>query len=105
MPVQLNYTIIGSRDAQASASFLADVLGLVPPVPFGPCLVVSPDNGVSLDFMHVEGAVPPQRYAFLIGEEQFDEVFGRVRERRINYWADPHQTRPGEINHGSGGQG
>jgi hypothetical protein len=66
---------------------------------------VGTDNGVSLDFMRVEGAVTPQHYAFLIGEEQFDEVFGRVQDRRIDYWADPHQTRPGEINHGSGGRG
>ena len=105
MPVQLNHTIVAARDPQVSASFLADILGLAPPAPFGPFLVVGTDNGVSLDFMRVEGDVTPQHYAFLIGEEQFDEIFGRVQERRLEYWADPHQTRPGEINHGSGGRG
>ncbi|AEH09540.1 MULTISPECIES: VOC family protein [Protofrankia] len=105
MTVQLNHTIVAAHDRSASAAFLADILGLAAPVPFGHFLVVTADNGVSLDFAETKGAVTPQHYAFLIGETEFDEIFGRIRERGIRYWADPGRSRPGEINHGSGGRG
>jgi catechol 2,3-dioxygenase-like lactoylglutathione lyase family enzyme len=35
MPVQLNHTIVAARDPDASATFLAEVLGLPAPVRFG----------------------------------------------------------------------
>ncbi len=105
MPVQLNHTIVAARDNQASAAFLADVLGLPSPSPYGPFQVVEVDNGVSLDFMTTRGDITPQHYAFLIGEDDFDAIFGRIRERDLPYWADPGQTRPGEINHHDGGRG
>ena len=35
----------------------------------------------------------------------FDAVFGRIRERGLQYWADPGRRRPGEINHNDGGRG
>jgi len=30
--------------------------------------------------------------------KMIDEIFGRIRERALRYWADPGQTRTGEIN-------
>ena len=27
----------------------------------------------------------------------FDEIFARIKARNLDYWADPHQQRPGEI--------
>ena len=56
------------------------------------------DNGVSLDFSEASGEITPQHYAFLVGEDDFDASFGRIREQGLAYWADPGQTRPGEIN-------
>jgi catechol 2,3-dioxygenase-like lactoylglutathione lyase family enzyme len=103
--VQLNHTIVASYDKRASAAFLAEVLGLPAPRSFGPFVVVEADNGVSLDFVNTHGKIIPQHYAFLIGEAEFDEIFGRIRERGIGYWADPGRRRPGEINHGDGGRG
>ena len=50
MAVQLNHTIVRSRDKRESATFLSEMLGVAAPVPFGPFLVVEVDNGVSLDF-------------------------------------------------------
>jgi hypothetical protein len=32
------------------------------------------------------------------------EIFDRVRERSLPYWADPAQSQPGEINHHDGGR-
>lgn len=105
MAVQLNHTIVLSRDKQASAGFLTEILGLPEPTRFGPFLVVELHNGVSLDFYETDGEIASQHYAFLISETEFDECFARIRERGIEYWADPGQRRPGEINHDDGGRG
>jgi catechol 2,3-dioxygenase-like lactoylglutathione lyase family enzyme len=105
MTVQLNHTIVAARDKKVSATFLAEILGMPDPVPFGPFLTVRVDNDVTLDFIDSPGDIRPQHYAFLVGEAEFDEIFGRIRERGIQYWADPHAQHPGEINHHDGGRG
>jgi catechol 2,3-dioxygenase-like lactoylglutathione lyase family enzyme len=103
--VQLNHTIVSCRDQQRSAAFLAGILGLPPPSRFGPFLVVEADNGVSLDFAETSGEITAQHYAFLVGEEEFDASFARIRGDGLPYWADPGRTRSGEINHRDGGRG
>ena len=103
--VQLNHTIVWCRDKQKSATFLTDVLGLPAPIRFGPFLVVEFSNGVSLDFHETDSEIASQHYAFLIGEEDFDQVFGRIRERGLEHWADPGQHRAGQINRNDGGRG
>jgi len=103
--VQLNHTIVWCRDQQRSATFLAEVLGRPEPVRYGPFLVVEVDNGVSLDYHETDEEIASQHYAFLIGEGDFDEIFGRITRRGLDYWADPGCTRPGEINHHDGGRG
>ena len=51
MSIELNHTIVHARDPQASAAFLAEILGRPAPVRFGPFHAVALDNGVTLDFM------------------------------------------------------
>ena len=63
------------------------------------------DNQVSLDFADDHGPVHPQHYAFLVGEDEFDQIFGRIRERGLDYRADPGRRRPGQINTNDGGRG
>jgi catechol 2,3-dioxygenase-like lactoylglutathione lyase family enzyme len=105
MTVQLNHTIVAARDKQRSATFLTEILGLPEATRFGPFLVVEVDNGASLDFHDTEGEITPQHYAFLIGEDDFDDIFGRIQDRGLEYWADPFKSRPGEINRNDGGRG
>jgi len=103
--VQLNHTIVWCRDKRKSAAFLTEILGLPKPVRFGPFLVIELSNGVSLDFHETDGEIASQHYAFLISEEDFDQIFARIRERRLQYWADPGMRRAGEINRNDGGRG
>jgi catechol 2,3-dioxygenase-like lactoylglutathione lyase family enzyme len=107
MVAQLNHTIVAARDKQASATFLSEVLGLPEPVPFGHFLVVPTGNGVSLDFADVgaDDDIAAQHYAFLITEDEFDEIFARVQERGITYWPNPWRGNEGKINHNDGGRG
>jgi catechol 2,3-dioxygenase-like lactoylglutathione lyase family enzyme len=105
MTVQLNHTIVAARDARASATFTAEILGLQAPTRFGPFMVVETANGVSLDFLDTDGEITSQHYAFLVGEEDFDAIFGRIQALELPYWADPGRRRPGEINRNDGGRG
>ena len=105
MAVQLNHTIVAARDRQASASFLAEILGLPAPKAWGPFVMVEADNDITLDFMTVDGDIASQHYAFLVSENEFDEIFGRIKERGLPYWADPYHDEPGEINTRDGGRG
>jgi catechol 2,3-dioxygenase-like lactoylglutathione lyase family enzyme len=104
VPVHLNHTIVAARDRHEAASFLADLLGRQPPTTYGPFAVVELDNDVSLDFMD-DAVVHPRHYAFLVTEPEFDEIFGRIRARGLDFWADPFQQHPGEINTHDGGRG
>jgi catechol 2,3-dioxygenase-like lactoylglutathione lyase family enzyme len=103
MSIELNHTIVAARDKDAEARFVADVLGLPDPVPFGPFAVVELHNGVSLDFMDT-AEVASQHYAFLISEDEFDAVAGRLRERGVSTFGDPVHQKPGH-NTNDGGRG
>jgi catechol 2,3-dioxygenase-like lactoylglutathione lyase family enzyme len=106
MAVQLNHTIVAARDAERSAQFLADILGLPAPVRWGPFMIVADANGTSLDFMDWgDHEIATQHYAFLVSNDEFDAGFGRIRSRGLRYWADPHHETPDEINHNDGGRG
>jgi catechol 2,3-dioxygenase-like lactoylglutathione lyase family enzyme len=107
MPVQLNHTIVWVHDKEESAEFYTAVLGLPPANPFFNFLVVAMENDVSLDLYEKgrDAEISLQHYAFLVGEKEFDEIFGRIRERKLEYWADPGRTQAGEINRHFGGRG
>jgi catechol 2,3-dioxygenase-like lactoylglutathione lyase family enzyme len=105
MPIELDHTIVYSDDKQASSAFLVDLFGLAAPVTWGPFAAVQVANGVTLDFYDGEGAGSPQHYAFMVGEEEFDQIFGRIMDRGLAYWADPGHRLPGEINTHDGGRG
>jgi catechol 2,3-dioxygenase-like lactoylglutathione lyase family enzyme len=61
-------------------------------------------GGVTLDF-----ADSPERhhqhYAFLVGEEEFDAAFARIRAAGVTYYADHDRSGRGDINHYYGGRG
>ena len=105
MTAKLNHTIVYARDKRAAAKFLSEILGFPAPVPFGPFMGVQTGNEVTLDFMHADGEITPQHYAFLISEAEFDEIFARIQARKLCYWADPAQQQQGEINTRDGGRG
>jgi catechol 2,3-dioxygenase-like lactoylglutathione lyase family enzyme len=105
MAIQLNHTIVPARDAKASATWLAEILGRDAPTRFGPFWALALDNGVTLDFQDSDETIPIEHYAFLVTEEEFDVIFERIRARELRYWADPMHQRSFEINHNDGGRG
>jgi catechol 2,3-dioxygenase-like lactoylglutathione lyase family enzyme len=105
MPAELNHTIVWCRDNRTSARFLTGILGLPAAAPFGPFMVVELANGVSMDFHDTDDEIVSQHYAFLITEDEFDQIFGRITAQGLDYWADPGRSRPGSINRNHGGRG
>jgi catechol 2,3-dioxygenase-like lactoylglutathione lyase family enzyme len=106
MAIKLNHTIVHSIDPDAAAQFFAGLFGLPPPKSFGPFLDVEVSNEVTLAFLSAGGMeVQTQHYAFLVSDQEFDEIFARVKKRKLKYWADPGMKQEGEINHHFGGRG
>jgi hypothetical protein len=104
MTVRLNHTIVAARDREAGALFLAEMLGLSPPVLLGPFAGVQVGD-TALDYMAVDGEIVSQHYAFLVSEAEFDEIFGRIRDRHLPYWADPGRRQRDQINTWDDGRG
>ena len=105
MAVELNHTIVKCTDKEASSRFLVEILGLPEPTTFGPFVVVQVANGVSLDYADDHGAVHPQHYAFLVADDEFDQIHARIVARGLTYWADPSRRNEGKINTNDGGRG
>lgn len=104
MAIQLNHTIVSARSGLESARFLTQMLGLDAPATLGPFAIVTVGE-TSLDFLETDAEIHPQHYAFLVSEREFDEIFARIRERGLTYWADPYRRDAGSINTWDGGRG
>jgi catechol 2,3-dioxygenase-like lactoylglutathione lyase family enzyme len=105
MAVELNHTIVSANDAATSAQWLSELLELPEPTRFGHFWVVQTTNGVSLDFIDDDADFDRIHYAFLVSEDDFDRIFGRIVERAMDHWADPSKHLPRQINHHDGGRG
>jgi catechol 2,3-dioxygenase-like lactoylglutathione lyase family enzyme len=96
MAIELNHTIVPARDPQASAQFLADILGLPVDPPVAHFIPVTLANGVTLDYDHYD-QVNEHHYAFQLSDEEFEAASGRIRDRGITYYADPGCSQPGQV--------
>ncbi len=108
MTITLNHLIVPAHDKQASARWLADLLGLETrdQSPFSPPgrFAVVRVGDVNLDFDDAE-EFEPHHYAFLVDDEAFDRILGRVKTLGLTYAADPRYQKPGTLNHHAGGRG
>jgi len=105
MPIEFNHTIVGARDKRESAEFISELFGLPSPQPFGRFLAVRLEHGATLDYAETADEIRPQHYAFLVSEEDFDAIYGKIQSRGLEHWADPGSNRPGQINTNDGGRG
>jgi extradiol dioxygenase family protein len=107
MPIAFNHTIVAARDKRESAEFLTELFGLPSPEPFGHFMTVTLEHGASLDYADASGGeeIRPQHYAFLVAEDDFDAIYGKIQSRGLQHWADPAGKRPGEINTRDNGRG
>ncbi|NMM82981.1 bleomycin resistance protein [Rhodococcus sp. SRB_17] len=106
MTISFNHTIVAAQDRQESAWFFTHMFGLPGPVEVGHFLAVALDHRVSLDFVQVEkdAEIAPQHYAFLVSEKDFDGIYQRITDLKLDHWADPRQSSTG-FNTNDGGRG
>lgn len=100
----LNHLIVHVKDKDASAEFLADILGVEAGPQWGPFRPVQTSNGVTLDFIGTD-TVSKTHYAFLVDDREFDASFAKIQKAGIAYYAHPNKSGAGEINHLYGGRG
>lgn len=105
MTAALNHTIVYARDRDASAQFIAELLGVAVAEPLGSFRPVPLGNGVTLDYMQRSGEVTAQHYAFVVDDETFDTARADLDRQGITIFADPGHQQPGEINTRWGGRG
>ena len=105
MSIRFDHTLVATRDKQASARFFAEMFGLAEPEASGFFVTVTLSDGVALSFAEPGVEFPPQHYAFLVDDDDFEAILRRLQERGITYWADPQMRRVNEINTNHGGRG
>jgi catechol 2,3-dioxygenase-like lactoylglutathione lyase family enzyme len=104
MSIELNHTIVPARDPEASAQFLAAILGLTVDPPVAHFTPVTLANSVTLDYDQ-DDKFDSHHYAFLVSEDEFDAAFGRLQNRGITFYADPACQQPGQIYRSNGRRG
>jgi catechol 2,3-dioxygenase-like lactoylglutathione lyase family enzyme len=104
MSIELNHTIVPARDPEASAQFLAAILGLTVDPPVAHFTPVTLANSVTLDYDQYD-KFDSHHYAFLVSEDEFDAAFGRIQNRGITFYADPACQQPGQIYRSNGRRG
>jgi len=103
--IEFNHLLIFAKDKQKSANFLTWILDLPDPKPAGFFLSVDFKNNVTFQYAETNIDFMMQHYAFLVTEPEFDEILQRIKERGLEYWADPRKQIPNEYNRNHGGRG
>ena len=105
MTIELNHTIVAAHDKEASARFYERIFGLKYEGPMGHFAPVRiPSQSLTLDFDNRE-SFQPQHYAFKVSEEEFDQIFGRLKDEGLVFGSGPFAPENMEINHWNGGRG
>jgi catechol 2,3-dioxygenase-like lactoylglutathione lyase family enzyme len=107
MSIELNHTIVSARDPQASAQFLAGILGLDVDPPLAHFTPITLANRVTLDYDQSRDNIQPCHYAFTAADDEFDAALARIQNAGIAFFADPACQKSGQIyhHHDGGGRG
>jgi catechol 2,3-dioxygenase-like lactoylglutathione lyase family enzyme len=86
MTIHLDHTIVPSRDKEASAKQLAQVLGVAcAPAAAGPFYAVYVNEGLTLDFIDTDEAFPIYHFCFRVEPATFESILTRIRAAGIPF--------------------
>lgn len=102
--MNLDHTIVPSKDKVAAAEWFAKIFGRSYDGSAGHFAPVTVDDTLTLDFDNAD-SFESHHYAFLVSEEEFDDIFGRVKEEGITYGAEPYDHKNMKLNNRLGGRG
>src|SRR5262249_25570125 len=104
MAIYLDHTIVPAHDKEKSARFMAHIMGLEYNGLFGHFAPVKVNEHLALDFDNREN-FQSNHYAFLVTDEDFDAMLGRVKEAGLKYGSGPRSQDDMQINHHHHGRG
>jgi catechol 2,3-dioxygenase-like lactoylglutathione lyase family enzyme len=104
MAMELNHTIVPAHDKEASARWLADILGAQYEGAMAHFAVVRINEHLTLDYDHAD-AFEHHHYAFKVDDASFEKIYAHVQEKHIVYGSQPGATENMQINHRRGGRG
>ncbi|MDQ8022833.1 MAG: hypothetical protein REI94_13425 [Moraxellaceae bacterium] len=79
MTIELDHSIVSSRDKVKAAKLLADILGVPSgPARFGPFHAVYVNAGLTLDFIDTAEVLPVQHFCFRVTPVDFDAIRARL---------------------------
>jgi catechol 2,3-dioxygenase-like lactoylglutathione lyase family enzyme len=104
MAIVLDHTIVPARDKEVSARFFAEIFGLPYEGGSGHFAAVQVNESLTLDF-DTRDNFESHHYAFYIGDEEFDAIFGRIKAAGLPYGSGPFSPQDGQINTRRGGRG
>lgn len=105
MAIELDHTIVPTRDKRVSAKLLAELLG-VPwdAVGVGPFAPVYVNEGLTLDFIDTDEAFPVYHFCFRVGDAEFDAILGRIQAAGIAYRSSVRGPDDRRVNTDYGGR-
>ncbi|MDA1035277.1 MAG: VOC family protein [Chloroflexi bacterium] len=95
--MEINHTLIPSKDKLEAAKFFAEIMGLevgeighFAPVRISENFVMDFANSDDVTLWYPEkGHFARMHYAFRVSEEEFEDIFGRVKEKGLKYGSGP----------------
>jgi len=104
MDIYLDHTIVPAHDKEKSARFLARIMGLKYDGLFGHFAPVKVNETLALDFDDRED-FERHHYAFLVKDQDFDAILGRVQAEGLKYGSGPNSQEDMQINNRHQGRG
>ncbi|MCG8545740.1 MAG: VOC family protein [Alphaproteobacteria bacterium] len=104
MTIQLDHTIVPSKDKEAAAEFFARIFGLRYDGPVSHFAPVQVNDTLTLDFDNAQD-FDRHHYAFKVSDSEFDAIFGRIQAEGIVYGSGPRSSEDMQINNRNGGRG
>jgi catechol 2,3-dioxygenase-like lactoylglutathione lyase family enzyme len=104
MPIVLNHTIVPSHDKEQGARFFARIFGLNYNGPVGHFAQVRVNGDLAFDWDNRE-QFESHHYAFAVTDQDFEDIFGRIKTEGISFGSGPGSASDGGINHRRGGRG
>jgi len=99
MAIVLDHTIVAAKDQAATVAFYVKILGFKDEGMFWDFAVVRVNESLTLDFI-ASKEFSSRHFAFAMDKNEFETVFGRIREAKIPYGDGPHDIEnmkgPGE---------
>jgi catechol 2,3-dioxygenase-like lactoylglutathione lyase family enzyme len=104
MAIVLDHTIVPARDKVASAQYFAKIFGLTYDGPMGPFAPVRVNGTLTIDFDDRWENFGVHHYAFHVSDEEFDAIFGRIKEDGIAYGSQPWSLGDMKVDESGGGR-